>query len=92
MLEVYRSLIELRRRLPDLTDPSFEHTRCTADEKSRLFTMHRGDVVVVVNFGAEPVTTQVGEGLTLLFETESGVDLSGTALTLPGHAGALLAP
>ena len=53
--------------------------------------MHRGDVVVVVNFGTEPVTTSVDEGLALLFETESGVDLAGTALTLPAHAGALLA-
>ena len=52
---------------------------------------HRGDVVVVVNFGTEPVTTSVDEGLALLFETESGVDLAGTALTVPAHAGALLA-
>jgi hypothetical protein len=51
----------------------------------------RGDVVVVVNFGPEPVTTSVDEGLGLLFETESGVDLAGTALTVPAHAGALLA-
>ena len=47
--------------------------------------------VVVVNFGTEPVTTSVDDGLELLFETESGVDLAGTALTLPAHAGALLA-
>jgi maltooligosyltrehalose trehalohydrolase len=92
MLEVYRSLIALRRRLPQLTDPSFEHVRCTADEETRLFTMHRRDVVVVVNFGTEPASTEVDAGLTMLFETESGVDLAETTVTLPGHAGALLAP
>jgi maltooligosyltrehalose trehalohydrolase len=92
MLGVYRSLIGLRRRLPQLTDPSFEHTRCTVDEHTRLFTMYRSDVVVVVNFGTEPVTTEVAPDLSLLFETESGVDLAGTALTVPGHAGALLSP
>jgi maltooligosyltrehalose trehalohydrolase len=96
MLEVYRSLGDLRRRLPELTDPSFERVRCTADEETRLFTMRRagqrGDVLVVVNFGTEAVTTDVDAGLALLFETESGVDLSGGSITLPGHAGALLAP
>ena len=28
----------------------------------------------------------------LLFETESGVDLVGTTLTVPAHAGAVIAP
>jgi maltooligosyltrehalose trehalohydrolase len=92
MLAVYRRLTSLRRRLPALTDPAFERTRCTADEGTRLFTMRRGEVVVVVNFGHEPVSAGVDDGLELLFETESGVDLAGTKLTLPAHAGALLAP
>ncbi len=92
MLEVYKRLARLRRELPELTDPSFARIRCTVDDETRLFTMYRGDVVVVVNFGDETATTEVGPGLTLLFETESGVDLDGTTATLPGHAGALLAP
>jgi maltooligosyltrehalose trehalohydrolase len=92
MLATYRSLIELRRRLPDLTEPAFEHTRCSVDEEARLFTMRRGQVVVVVNFGSEPATTEVERGLELRFETESGLDLAEGSLTLPGHAGALLAP
>ena len=53
MLEVYRQLAALRRELPQLTDPDFGRNRCAVDEDTRLFTMHRGDVVVVVNFGAE---------------------------------------
>jgi maltooligosyltrehalose trehalohydrolase len=92
MLDVYRSLVALRRELPDLTDPAFDHTRCEVDEARRLFTMHRGAVVIVVNFGTEPVTTDVDPVLVLRFETESGVDLEAGSLTLPGHAGALLAP
>jgi maltooligosyltrehalose trehalohydrolase len=92
ILEAYRSLVALRRRLPQLTDPSFEHTQCDVDDELGLFTMHRGDVVVVVNFGAEPASTTVDDGLSLLFETESGVELSEASLKLPGHAGALLAP
>jgi len=96
MLDVYRRLAALRRELPELTDPAFARTTCTADEATRLFTMrrsgNRGAVVVVVNFGAAPVTTEVADGSVLRFETESGVDLAGTTLTLPPHAGALLAP
>jgi maltooligosyltrehalose trehalohydrolase len=92
MLEVYRSLIALRRELPDLTDPSFVRTDCTVDEEARLFTMRRGEVVVLVNFGADTATAEVPAGLSLRFETESGVDVAGSTVTLPGHAGALLAP
>ncbi len=51
VLAAYQRLVELRRSLPALTDPSFGSTSCTADEDPRVFTMRRGDVLVVVNFG-----------------------------------------
>jgi maltooligosyltrehalose trehalohydrolase len=92
ILDVYRRLAELRRELPALTDPAFARNRAEVDEDTRLFTLHRGDVVVVVNFGTDAATTKVHEGLELRFETESGVDLDACTLTVPGHAGALLAP
>ena len=91
MLAVYQRLAELRRTWPELTDPSFRRTTCSADEGSRVFRMSRGDLLVVVNFGHTPATAEVGP-LDLVFETESGVDLDGGWLTLPPHAGALLAP
>ncbi len=92
MLAVYRQLAALRRELRDLTDPAFGRTRCVVDEDGRLFTLHRGDVVAVVNFGTEGASTTVAEDLELRFETEAGVDLDGATLSMPGHAGALLAP
>ena len=92
ILDVYRRLADLRRELPALTDPAFAHNRAEVDEDTRLFTLHRGDVVVVVNFGTDAATTKVHEGLELRFETESGVDLGEGTLAVPGHAGALLAP
>jgi maltooligosyltrehalose trehalohydrolase len=91
MLRVYRRLAELRRAHPELTDPSFKQTTCAVDEAARVFRMSRGKLVVVVNFGDEPATVEVGHR-DLVFETESGVDLDGGELTLPPHAGALLAP
>ncbi len=91
MLRVYRRLAELRRAHPELTDPSFRRTACVVDEERRVFQMSRGELVVIVNFGDEPATVEV-EPCDLVFETESGVDLDGGGLTLPPHAGALLAP
>jgi maltooligosyltrehalose trehalohydrolase len=92
MLAIYRDLAALRRELPELTDPAFGRNRCTVDEDTRLLTLHRGAVLVVVNFGPDPVTTTVADGLELRFETGSGVDLAGRSLEVPPHAGALLAP
>ena len=42
MLAVYRDLARLRREHPELTDPSFAHVACPADEAARFFTMERG--------------------------------------------------
>jgi maltooligosyltrehalose trehalohydrolase len=92
LLSVYRELAGLRRELPELTDPAFGRNRCVVDEDSRLFTLVRGDVVVIVNFGTDEATATVSDGLELRFETESGVDLARATMTVPGHAGALLAP
>ena len=51
MLSVYRRLAALRREHPELTAPSFAD--CSADEETRVFTMRRGALTVVVNFGEE---------------------------------------
>ncbi|MFA6300192.1 MAG: malto-oligosyltrehalose trehalohydrolase, partial [Nocardioides sp.] len=54
ILAVYRRLAELRRTLPDLTDPSFLRTSCRVDEDARTFVMERGSVTVAVNLSNEP--------------------------------------
>jgi len=87
VLATYRRLAALRREHADLTAPAY--AVCTADESTRVFTMKRGGLTVVVNFGDRAQTVDVGATETL-FETESGVDLRPGAVTLPPHAGALL--
>ena len=89
MLGIYRQLAQLRRTWPELTDPAFTRTSCEVDEEARTFAMRRGRLLVLVNFGDEPMTTKTGDA-ELLFETESGVDLADGSITLPAHAGALL--
>ena len=74
VLAAYQRLIELRRSLPALTDPSFASISCTADEERRVFTLRRGDLLVVVNFGDEPAELFVDGDLDLLFRTPSRPD------------------
>ncbi|CAI9401591.1 malto-oligosyltrehalose trehalohydrolase [Nocardioides sp. T2.26MG-1] len=91
MLEVYRRLAALRREHESLTDPSFASVACTADEESRVFTMRRDELTVVVNFGDVAATVETAAA-TLLFETGAGVTLEQGRLALPPHAGALVGP
>jgi maltooligosyltrehalose trehalohydrolase len=91
MLGVYRQLAELRRRLPDLTDPRFTHVECSADDTERVFTLQRGKVLVVVNFGSSPADVEVSPASgELLFTTPAGATYSDGTLRLPPHAGALI--
>ena len=90
LLATYRRLAGLRRERPELTDPSFAAVSCTADEQRRLFTMTRGDLTVVVNFGDGTVDLPVSHE-ELLFATGPSVVLTDGVLRLGPHAGALLA-
>ena len=92
VLDAYRRLASLRRTRPELTDPDLRTVACTVDEDRRLFTMRRGGVLVAVNFGADPVTHDLGPGAhTLLFTTPTAAVVDGTQLSLPPHAGAVVA-
>jgi maltooligosyltrehalose trehalohydrolase len=88
-LDVYRRLIELRRSVPDLTDPRFLRTTCTFDEDRRWLQMQRGSTQVVVNFAAAATTRPVDGRL--LFATSPDVALDAAAvLMLPGHSAAIV--
>ncbi|UFN46060.1 malto-oligosyltrehalose trehalohydrolase [Nocardioides okcheonensis] len=87
VLDCYRRLGRLRRELPQLTDPSFDEVSCSVE--GRLFTMRRGDLLVVVNVGETEVTLDV-DATEVLFETPSGVELDGGTVVVPPHGGALL--
>ncbi|MET0523697.1 MAG: DUF3459 domain-containing protein, partial [Nocardioides sp.] len=88
MLETYQRLAELRRALPDLTDPWLASVACTADEDTRVFRMRRDSVEIVVNFGDAP--QDVETSAELLFTTSDELTTKPDGLTLPPHAGVLL--
>ncbi|CAA9377692.1 MAG: GH13_10 / GH13 / GH13_9 / GH13_11 / GH13_36 [uncultured Nocardioides sp.] len=87
LLDCYRRLAELRRTVPALTDPDFGSVSCTVE--GRVFTMERGDVLLVVNAGDSAATAPVGER-EVLFETPTGVSVEDGTIALPPHTGALL--
>ncbi|SEB49290.1 maltooligosyl trehalose hydrolase [Nocardioides exalbidus] len=87
VLDCYRRLARLRRDLEQLTDPDFAAVSCSVD--GRLFTMRRGDLLVLVNAGETEVSVEV-DASEVLFETPSGVTLDDAVLTIPPHGGALL--
>ncbi len=92
VLAAYHRLVELRRSLPDLTDPWFGSVSCTADERRRVFTMRRDELLMVVNFGDDPADLLVDGELDLLFRTPGRPTLADGRLELPRHTGALLGP
>jgi maltooligosyltrehalose trehalohydrolase len=92
LLASYRALVGLRRTLPELTDPAFGSVHCTVDEESRLLALHRGDLLIAVNFGDSPASVPAAPDHRLLFGTPAGPALDGGTLVLPPHAGALVGP
>jgi maltooligosyltrehalose trehalohydrolase len=92
LLRVYRELVELRRRLPSLTDPDLRTTRCSFDETERWFVMRRGDVAVAVNFGESTADVDLGSAHELLWTTPAGASTVGSRVMLPPHAGAVCRP
>ncbi|ROR92811.1 malto-oligosyltrehalose trehalohydrolase [Nocardioides aurantiacus] len=90
VLEAYRELGRLRREVPALTDPSFGSVACTADEESRVFTLRRGDTLMVVNFGSSPTSVALDGPAEQLFATPSGVTVHPDRVDVPAHGGVLL--
>jgi maltooligosyltrehalose trehalohydrolase len=88
LLDVYRRLAELRRSLPELSDPAFSSLSARADDDSRVFSLRRGDVLLAVNFSDVAATTPATGSL--LFTTPTAATLGPEGLTLPPHTGALL--
>lgn len=92
MLDLYRKLIALRRRLPELTDPRLRRVRVDHDERARWLVVQRGQVSVAVNLGDEPVAMPVGRVRSILLATTPGVaiDAGGDSVRLPPRTAAVL--
>ena len=86
ILALYRDLIALRRRVPDLTDPAFAAVRAEADEASRAFRLRRGGTEILVNFADAPLTLPVPSGARILLATKEASTVDGGSATLAGRS------
>ncbi|MBW3613025.1 MAG: DUF3459 domain-containing protein, partial [Chloroflexi bacterium] len=80
MLAWYRSLIALRRRIPELRDGDRSAVRVTGDVHGR-FTVERGPVRLVANLGRVPVEVDVSGDVRLCWPHD--LDLEESAVLPP---------
>lgn len=88
---LYRDLLALRRTVPELTEPDFRNISVDFDEISRWLTIHRGGVVVALNFADSPreLPIPVRGSVRVLLETAPLSTYDG-GVELPGYGAAIL--
>ena len=87
VLSFYRDLIALRHSDPEIADPWLEHLAVDYDEELRWIVLSRGQLRIVCNLGAEPVTVPVAGEVVLAWGEPTAGD-AGTVLE--GHSVAIL--
>ncbi|UOX84763.1 malto-oligosyltrehalose trehalohydrolase [Amycolatopsis sp. FBCC-B4732] len=81
VLELYRSLIKLRREHPALADPGVADVRVDSAPDGSWLVLHRGTLRLAVNFGPGQVTLPLGATSALL--AWGGAEAGGGAAQLP---------
>ena len=88
LLAFYRELIMLRRSVPELTDSRFERTAADADDRAGWLRLHRGSILILINF-SERSTRVPGRTSQLLLGCGS-IQQSADEVELGGYAAAVL--
>lgn len=95
MLAWYRRLIELRRGIPDLSDPRFGRTHVEVDEAAGTLLVRRGRITIAANLGTDEQPFEVAAGSRVLAEsaTSLGHDVGSDPATVivPPDAVAIVA-
>jgi maltooligosyltrehalose trehalohydrolase len=87
LLRLYRELIALRHREPDLADPWLRHLTADYDEDQRWIVMRRGSLVIAANLGPGDTEVPVTGEVVLAWGQPTAAD---GATRLPGHSFAIL--
>jgi maltooligosyltrehalose trehalohydrolase len=82
MLQLYRTLIRLRRDEPSLAQPWLDAVRVDFDEDQAWVVVHRGELRVVVNLAGEQQTVPVPGAAEIVLATDDA-GLSGSATESP---------
>ena len=89
MLDVYRTLLRLRREHPDLSDSRLDATEVEYDEDAGWLVIHRGDLDVVANISDSPLVLTSG-AVGVLFSTHPGTTLQPAGVAVPARTAAIL--
>jgi maltooligosyltrehalose trehalohydrolase len=91
VLHLYRSLITLRRRQADLTDPRLDRVETDYDEEAGWIRIHRGNLRVVVNLAKEIQRIPLDQPVVnVLLSTARGFSFDSTGILLPAESGAVI--
>jgi maltooligosyltrehalose trehalohydrolase len=91
LFETYRTLLAARRELPELADPRLPGFAVTCSEEQRWLVLHRGDLRLVCNLGAESRTVPLDRPAgVILLASSSQARIGEPGLDLPGESFALL--
>lgn len=92
VLDWIRSLIELRRQLPELTDGRFEAIRADWSEAAGWLTLARGTVLVACNFAdtAQSVRCSDLADKKIVLASTEGIAVQEDSILLPAHAVAIV--
>jgi maltooligosyltrehalose trehalohydrolase len=90
MLTLYRTLIALRRRVPDLTDPAFGSLAAEADEEARVLRLSRGRTQILVNFAEDTRRMPLPGSPSVLLATADDFAHEAGDAVLPGRSAAVV--
>ncbi len=76
LLDLYRTLIRLRREIADLADPRLDRVEVDYDEANQSVSVYRGDHRIVVNLAGQPRSVPVPAAVELVFATEPSCGLT----------------
>jgi maltooligosyltrehalose trehalohydrolase len=88
LLDWYRKLIALRRRIPALTDPRLDSV--SVDAAADVLRVRRGPVLVTVNLGRATARVDVPDGSVALATSDPGIRLAGAVVELPADTVAIV--
>ena len=91
MYQLYRRLLQLRRRESALTDPRLDRVEVTYDEQARWLCVHRGDLRVVANLAGEQQVIPLDHpAVNVLVTTERGFVFGPQGIGLAGESAAVV--
>src|SRR5579875_431991 len=90
MLELYRSLIALRHRHPELADPRLDRFTVESGPGQRWLVLHRGPLRLACNLSGEPVTVRLDRPAGAVLLACAGARHRGPVLELPAESFALV--